>query len=428
MRKTLRLAVITAVALPLVLGLGQALVPLTVAAAAAQAPDPHPRLAIGARGNSVSVLQTVLKEVGLDPGPVDGIFGRLTERAVRDMQELASLPVDGVATPAVWEAIAAQRQVRSGVWQVQPGESLWVIAARTRIPLDNLVAWNRLANPRLIYAGQKIALKEAGASTSPAAGATATTTLPPADSPLPKSTTGTAAAHRGGTGNGSPAEGGPASNGLKNDDVAGIDGTESDLAIPAIAPAAPKRNPRVALTFDDGPTPLTATILKTLEGFGAQATFFMVGEKVTTYATIARQVTLAGHDVGSHGYTHRVLTGLSESDIITDIAKAQGIIFAVTGNRPQVFRPPGGASDASVRAALDRFGLAAVYWSNTFGDDGDDPAGVAASLMQSVHDGAILMLRETNLTEVAALPLFLEAARKAGVTFVPLDQIPAMER
>ena len=372
------------------------------AAAAPGAPDPHPRLQVGQRGNSVAVLQTVLKEVGFDPGPVDGVFGPLTEKAVRELQKTARLPADGIATSAVWEAVIDQRQIRAGVWQVRSGESLWIIADRANVALQDLIDWNNLANPRLIYAGQKIALRAPGQGQPPRQPVTATPAAPTKTSTPPKVATADQETV--------PADGEPA---------------DGDVAVPAMASAHSPMNKvlRVALTFDDGPTAQTAAVIKTLAEFGVPATFFMVGEKVAAYPAIARMVAAAGYGVGSHGYKHEMLTGLAEAEIVTDIAKAQGVVLAVTGVRPTAFRPPGGASDASVRAALGRFGLATVYWSNTFGDSKDDQSKIVTGLMESIHDGAILMFHETNAAEVAALPAFLETARKAGVKFVGLNDL-----
>src|SRR5262245_5633717 len=42
--------------------------------------------------------------------------------------------------------------------------------------------------------------------------------------------------------------------------------------------AAEARAGRVALTFDDGPTPLTPDYLSVLAQYGARATFFLVGK------------------------------------------------------------------------------------------------------------------------------------------------------
>ena len=51
----------------------------------------------GAQGDDVRTLQAVLAEKGFDPGPADGIYGPLTEAAVRAFQDYRGLTVDGVA-------------------------------------------------------------------------------------------------------------------------------------------------------------------------------------------------------------------------------------------------------------------------------------------------------------------------------------------
>ncbi len=53
-------------------------------------------LSVGSREIDVKELQRNLKTLGFDPGPVDGIFGKLTEKAVRSFQEYCGLTVDGI--------------------------------------------------------------------------------------------------------------------------------------------------------------------------------------------------------------------------------------------------------------------------------------------------------------------------------------------
>jgi peptidoglycan hydrolase-like protein with peptidoglycan-binding domain len=43
----------------------------------------------------VKFLQSVLKELGLDPGPVDGILGPKTSKALREFQKKRELPATG---------------------------------------------------------------------------------------------------------------------------------------------------------------------------------------------------------------------------------------------------------------------------------------------------------------------------------------------
>ena len=56
----------------------------------------------GSRNEAVRVLQRKLGELGLDAGTPDGIFGKMTTRAVRRYQRLHNLTVDGIVGPATW--------------------------------------------------------------------------------------------------------------------------------------------------------------------------------------------------------------------------------------------------------------------------------------------------------------------------------------
>ena len=56
----------------------------------------------GSRNEAVRVLQRKLGELGFDAGIPDGIFGRLTTRAVRRYQRLNNLKVDGIVGPSTW--------------------------------------------------------------------------------------------------------------------------------------------------------------------------------------------------------------------------------------------------------------------------------------------------------------------------------------
>ncbi|HHV78205.1 MAG TPA: hypothetical protein GXX40_01085 [Firmicutes bacterium] len=62
-----------------------------------------PLLYAGTVGDLVAELQMLLKSRGFDPGPVDGIFGPRTEKAVLEFQKAANIAVDGVVGPVTWE-------------------------------------------------------------------------------------------------------------------------------------------------------------------------------------------------------------------------------------------------------------------------------------------------------------------------------------
>ena len=87
---------------------------LTLAAAAlATAAPAHAAATLGARvlekgdrGNDVRVLQKLLTWKGWNPGPVDGVFGRKTKRAVKHFQRKRRIGVDGAVGPQTISEIA----------------------------------------------------------------------------------------------------------------------------------------------------------------------------------------------------------------------------------------------------------------------------------------------------------------------------------
>lgn len=78
----------------------------------------EPTLKRGAKGQAVKDLQEALKALGLQPGPIDGIFGKRTEDAVKAFQNLKGLEVDGIAGPITWlnidEADQSEPLLRNG--------------------------------------------------------------------------------------------------------------------------------------------------------------------------------------------------------------------------------------------------------------------------------------------------------------------------
>jgi hypothetical protein len=65
----------------------------------------EPTLVEGSTGEPVRRLQRALASVGVDPGPIDAIFGPLTKTAVRTFQSVRGLQVDGIVGPRTWGAL-----------------------------------------------------------------------------------------------------------------------------------------------------------------------------------------------------------------------------------------------------------------------------------------------------------------------------------
>jgi peptidoglycan hydrolase-like protein with peptidoglycan-binding domain len=83
----------------------------------------------------VRVLQQRLRALGQQPGPVDGLYGPLTEAAVRRYQSVAGLAVDGIAGPQTMRALHARlpQLVALGAGYGQGGGSAQVRAVQRRL-------------------------------------------------------------------------------------------------------------------------------------------------------------------------------------------------------------------------------------------------------------------------------------------------------
>ncbi|MFG6098618.1 peptidoglycan-binding protein [Leptothoe sp. ISB3NOV94-8A] len=64
-----------------------------------------PILQLDDSGVDVSRLQNRLADLNLYQGPIDGVFGFLTEEAVQEFQRRVGLEVDGVVGPATWSEL-----------------------------------------------------------------------------------------------------------------------------------------------------------------------------------------------------------------------------------------------------------------------------------------------------------------------------------
>lgn len=187
----------------------------------------------------------------------------------------------------------------------------------------------------------------------------------------------------------------------------------------------------VALTFDDGPRPpFTDAILDVLRDQGIVATFFLVGENVERYPTLARRIVREGHAIGNHGWAHRALDGLSTGAARNEIAHGARAIRQVTGVQPRILRPPFGALDARISG---RNGVAAehdqtlVMWSVETRDWATrSPRAVAVGTLRQVEPGAVILLHDGGGNRehvVTATRWMVGHLARQGYRFVTVPQL-----
>ena len=193
-----------------------------------------------------------------------------------------------------------------------------------------------------------------------------------------------------------------------------------------------KLNQRVlALTFDDGPSPeLTPRLLDILRQQGVRATFFVIGKNVQAYPEIARRIIAEGHEIANHSYNHPAFTQVGAARVRQEVNSTQDAIERATGRRPALIRPPYGAINDRVRAALlNEHGLDVILWSVDPLDWKRPGADVVTQrLVDGAHPGAILLAHDIHPGTIEAMPSTIAQLKAKGYGFATVSQLLALQQ
>ena len=99
------------------------------------------------------------------------------------------------------------------------------------------------------------------------------------------------------------------------------------VALPTVCCARRTDEPVVGLTLDDGPHPeLTDAILDVLVKHEAQATFFLIGDRVVGNERVVRRIVDEGHEVGDHLMHDEPSIRLSRNRFREDLSEARDLL------------------------------------------------------------------------------------------------------
>jgi peptidoglycan/xylan/chitin deacetylase (PgdA/CDA1 family) len=183
---------------------------------------------------------------------------------------------------------------------------------------------------------------------------------------------------------------------------------------------------RIALTFDDGPTPLTPRLLQLLEELHVRATFFLIGELCAEHPELVRAIADAGHEIAGHGYTHRRFTALSRTELKSELSRTQAVLPDCPSARRFV-RPPYGSVSLKTIVACAEQGFTTVLWSRNSCDWRlQDPREVTkTTLKEETLPGEIELFHEGQSWTIEALPPIVSSLRQAGHELVTVGELLA---
>jgi peptidoglycan-N-acetylglucosamine deacetylase len=189
----------------------------------------------------------------------------------------------------------------------------------------------------------------------------------------------------------------------------------------------------IALTFDDGPNPVsTPLFLRELDKHGIRATFFLLGNELVDQPALVREMAAAGHEIALHGWRHRRMVWYGPRRTYDEMARGRDLIGCITGTSPRWFRPPYGVLTSSVLVAARKLELTPVLWT-CWGWDWSarsTPDSVFRTVTRDLSGGGTVLLHDSDVaaspgswrSALGALPRVLEECAARGLTVGPLGE------
>ena len=172
----------------------------------------------------------------------------------------------------------------------------------------------------------------------------------------------------------------------------------------------------VYLTFDDGPSDNTYSILSYLEQYNVKATFFVVPTRSEGCYAKLKAIAAAGHSIGVHSASHVYKDIYSSVEAyLDDFHEAWDIIYDATGIKTEIFRFPGGSVNDfntetrdKIIQEMTRRGFRYYDWNVESGDvDGATWTDMYNSIPSDIANcyRSIVLMHDSNSTPNTVLVL-----------------------
>ena len=181
--------------------------------------------------------------------------------------------------------------------------------------------------------------------------------------------------------------------------------------------------PKVALTFDDGPSSeYTPLLLDGLRERNVKASFFVIGSNIEKEGgeEIIRRMHEEGHLIGNHTWHHVDLSDLSTEDAWKELEMTDSLIKAVTGEETALVRPPFGEFPRSMEEPDKLY----VKWTVDSRDwVTKDTQEIVRKVVTDTEENDIILMHDCYETSVEAALQIIDTLSERGYEFVTVDRL-----
>ena len=195
------------------------------------------------------------------------------------------------------------------------------------------------------------------------------------------------------------------------------------LVMAILASCGPKPDKIIALSFDDGPSNVTADILDILKKEKVKASFFVVGSWGGDNTQDMVRAYREGHAIENHSWSHQYMARLSAEQMADEIERNADWIESFIGERPEFFRPP----YINVSPLLhETVGLTFINGINCEDwEHGVDAATRTQRILDQAKDGDVILMHDMadNVQTVEAIKTLIPALKERGFELVTVPEL-----
>jgi polysaccharide deacetylase family sporulation protein PdaB len=181
---------------------------------------------------------------------------------------------------------------------------------------------------------------------------------------------------------------------------------------------------KVAFSFDaTWGTEQTDSLLEILKENQVRTTFFLAGHWVESYPEYVRKIAAAGHEIGNHSYAHAHMNSLTPDQIRADLSRNHAMIRDLTGQEPDLFRPPYGEYGNKLIEEAKQMGYHIIQWSIDSLDWKDVSAAFMVERVLQANPGDIVLFHNAGKHTPEAVAQLLPELKRRGFAVVPVSEL-----
>lgn len=195
-----------------------------------------------------------------------------------------------------------------------------------------------------------------------------------------------------------------------------------DDAIAFVSSSMVEEPPKIAITFDDGPSSqCTGRLLDGLKERNVKATFFLIGENAKENPELVKRLDEEGHLIGNHTYHHVEITKVSDEEAKKEILDTNKVITSITGKSVEYIRPPFGLWQRNLEMEIEvlpvMWTIDPLDWTTENVDE------IVNKVVTEAEENDIILLHDCYDSSVDAALRIIDILQKKGFEFVTVDQL-----